>query len=657
MDAREPRLLLVDDDASTLRLLSRILSAYADQRLATSGRQALQLARAEPPDMMLVDMQMPDMSGAQLCAQLKSEPALAHIPVLFVTADDSEATRLEALQLGASDFVIKPIQPDQLQARVAAVLRSEARLAHAKQEVAARLPAAEPPLHTGPARLLVVDDDEGAIDMLRHTLRGVGEVRSVANGSKALELAMAWRPDLVLVDARMPGMDGFDLCRELLRIPGLGHMPVVFVTRLAEAQHETRALELGAADFITKPYSPAVLKARVRNLLELKRRTDIELAAVASQGQRLDAERLAAVIECASDAIVTLNAAGHIMLMNAAAGRLFGVDHHAAPGTAAETVIGARLPGLDLSAPGAATRVLLQRPPCAPLPVEVTVSCLGEGSLRLSTLMIRDLGDREKLEAEATARAAAEAANRTKALMMSYVAHEIGNPLNCVLGFTQLLRHDLAKAATLSPTQAYRLTMIETGCMQLSMLTKDLSDLGHFELGRLPVQRQSTDVARVVDEAVRTVSVLAQQVKVDLRQEAESSAGLRAVADGNRLRQCLINLISNAIKYNKPQGLVTVSVQGLSSGVEIAVTDTGLGMSEQQVAQLFEPFNRLGRQTSAVQGTGLGLAVTRLLIEAMGGQLRVSSRPGEGSRFTIQLLPAEAPTSQARTPSTSSQGL
>lgn len=635
MDTRLPRLLLVDDDATTLRVLSRVLSAYADQRLATSGAQALHLARAETPDMMLIDMQMPGMSGAQLCAQLKSDPLLAHVPVLFVTSDDSEETRLEALQLGAADFITKPIHADQLQARVAAVLRGAARLERAKKEAAAHASQAAPSLHAGPARLLVVDDDEGAIEMLRHTLRGVGEVRAVVNGRTAIELANSWRPDLILVDARMPGMDGFELCSRLQADPGLRHVPIVFVTRLAEAQHETQALELGATDFITKPYSPAALKARVRNLLELKRRTDIELATAASQGQRLAAERLAAVIECASDAVVTINAAGLVVLMNAAAGRLFEIDHHAAPGLSAQTLIGERLPELDLMTPTTPRRVLLSRRSLPPLATEVSISCMGEGSLRLATLMIRDLSDRERLEAEAHARAAAEAANRTKALMMSYVAHEIGNPLNCVLGFAQLLRHDLA--ATLTQTQSHRLTMIESGCMQLSMLMKDLSDLGHFELGKLLVERKRTSAAKIVDEALQTASVLTQQVKIDLRLEAIQVGSSQVLADGNRLRQCLINLISNGIKYNKPEGRVTVSLREAGEWLEIDVADTGLGMDEAQIARLFEPFNRLGRQASPVQGSGLGLVVTRMLIEAMGGKLTATSQPGVGSCFTIHL--------------------
>lgn len=640
MNPRGPRLLLVDDDATTLRALSRILSAYGDQRLATSGAQALHLARAEPPDLMLIDMEMPGMSGTQLCALLKSDPKLANVPVLFVTSDDTQETRVEALQLGAADFIVKPFLGEQLLARVAAILRNAARLEQSKQEVAQTIPTAPSPLHSGPFRLLAVDDDEGAIEMLRHTLSGVGEVRAVQQGRDAMEMAQSWQPDLVLIDALMSGMDGFELCSHLQADPHLKHVPVVFVTRLANFQYEAKALALGATDFVIKPYSPPILKARVRNLLELKRRSDIELAAAATQGQRLTAERQAAVIEGASDAIITINAEGLIVLMNTAAGRMLQLDPRQAAGMPAAALLAPRLPLLTLTPSTVSQRVLVARDDGAAVPAEVSISRVGEGDTQLTTLMLRDRSDRERLEAEASARAAAEASNRTKALMISYVAHEIDNPLKCILSFTQALRSDTS--APLNDTQANRLQMIEAGCLQLTALMKDLTDLGHYELGRLTIAQQPVRAATVVDEALRAAAALADQVEVTLKRDASAADQHWVLADANRLRQCLINLLSNGIKYNRRGGQVIVALNTLDDCVEIAITDTGKGLTDAQVRHLFEPFNRLGQHDAKVPGTGLGLVVTRQLIEAMGGHLEVSSQPGQGSRFAVVLHRAPA---------------
>ncbi len=641
--AKQKSLLLVDDDASTLRVLSKVLAGYPDQRLALSGEQALALARARCPDLILIDMEMPGMSGTQLCSVLKNDSALAHVPVLFVTSDDSEATRLEALQLGAADFVTKPIVAEQLQARVGAVLRTVAEVERAKAE-ATQAALHEPEvLRAGPSRLLVVGSDPVEVSGLHETLEGIGEVRTADARDLVMIMVLArtWRPDLVLVDTALQGREepGFDLCRLFKAAPTLSHVPIVFVSRQADGFDETRALALGAADILARPFSGTVLKARVRNLLELKRRTDIELAMAASEGQRLQADRLAAVVEGASDAIITINAAGDIALMNAAAGRLLAMDPLLSTGRPAADLLTERLPGLDLTQPTSGQRVLLSRCDGTEVPAEVSISTVGNGTLRLTTLMCRDLTDRERLAAESSARAAAEAANKTKALMISYVAHEIGNPLNCILGFAQLMACD--RVAPLNATQAQRVAMIEAGCTQLSTLMNDLSALGHFELGQLSVRRGPVNVLEVLDSALRTTAGLAEQMQVTLTQSREVPEGVLVLADGNRLRQCLVNLLSNGIKYNKRGGTVTITLKVQDQFLQVAITDTGIGMSPEQIAHLYEPFNRLGLQDSRLPGTGLGLVVTRQLIDAMGGQLTVTSSPGDGSCFTFTLLLAE----------------
>lgn len=633
---KEISLLIVDDDSATLRVLSRILSDYSDQRLATSGEQAIALLHARTPDLMLIDMEMPGISGTHLCALVKSDPMLAHVPVLFVTSDDTEPTRLEALELGAADFVTKPISAEQLRARVAAVLRTSTELERAKEEVASAPSLESPVLRPGPARLLLLGGDNQDTRSLRDSLTGIGEIRPVEDVQTALELMGVWRPDLVLVDADSAGADGLRLCESLKATYTQSHVPIVFSTGAAGCFDDTLALALGAADIVGQPHSPAVLRARVRNLLELKRRTDIELAMVAAQGQRLATDRLAAVVEGASDAIITLNSGGCIALMNAAAGRLMKLDPQRVSGTLAARVLEERLPGLDLTRPTSARRVLLQYDGLPPTPAEVSISTVGEGSLRLTTLMFRDLTDRERLEAESSARVAAEAANRTKALMMSYVAHEIGNPLNCILGFAQLLGAD--RDSPLTHSQAQRVAMIEAGCTQLTALMNDLSALGHFELGQLPVVIQPFAADKVVESALLTTSGLAQQTGIQLRLDSTPTVSdTRVLGDSNRLRQCLVNLLSNGIKYNTRGGGVAISLHSLQHHLEIKVSDSGIGMTEEQISHLFEPFNRLGREGGRLPGTGLGLVVTRQLIEAMGGQMSVTSRSDEGSCFTLRL--------------------
>jgi len=259
-------------------------------------------------------------------------------------------------------------------------------------------------------------------------------------------------------------------------------------------------------------------------------------------------------------------------------------------------------------------------------------------------VMLRDISDRERLEAESRSRIEAETASRTKTLMLSYIAHEMGNPLNGMLGFAQLMAAD--DQHPLPPVQAQRLTQILASGNHLEILMRDVMDLGRFETGKLTVELRPVNAARCAQDATEAVSALAQQAGVKLA-SLLASAITHCAADAGRLHQCLVNLLTNAIKYNRPGGWARIEVTSDSQEVAIAVRDNGFGLDTLQRQHLFEPFNRLGRQRAAAPGAGLGLVITRQLVEAMNGQLRVESEPGQGSCFTIVLPGAPSPSLDA----------
>jgi signal transduction histidine kinase len=255
-------------------------------------------------------------------------------------------------------------------------------------------------------------------------------------------------------------------------------------------------------------------------------------------------------------------------------------------------------------------------------------------------VMLRDVSVRQRLAAESAARVEAEATSRAKSQMLSYIAHEMGNPLNGLLGFAQLMALDDANA--LPPAQRERLGHILESGRHLQELMRDVMDLGAFEAGKLRIVLQPVDAGATLAAAAAQLAALATQAGVAIV-ALPPPAPLRVVADADRLLQCLVNLLSNAVKYSRPGGSVEIAIAEAQAGareIGIAVRDDGIGMDTLQLEQLFEPFNRLGRAGSAVPGAGLGLAITRQLVEAMQGRIRVESRPGQGSCFTI-LLPRE----------------
>jgi PAS domain S-box-containing protein len=622
-------LLLVDDDAGAIQVMSRMLAQYSNQRFATSGAAALRLAREASPDLILLDVEMPGMSGFDVCDALKADPLLANVPIIFATSYADTPLHVAALKRGAADFITKPIVAGQLTARVRTQLRARRAEQDLRRDSLAPSDSRSPDVEI--PRILIVDDDIASIQILRQTLTQIGDLHFANSGEQALLLARRLRPDLILLDAHMPGIDGFEVCRILKAEATFRYVPIAFVTRFSDPRHEMRALELGAADFIAKPYTVAILQARARNLLDLKRRTDGDLRAVSEHWRRVGDTRVADIVGAASDGIVTFNADETVVMINAAACRMFGVDHVHAIGSPLRLLFGDDSSTPEVLGSGPSH---ISRPDGSRFPVEISQSSVGAATDLLTTMFLRDTSDRERLEEATGSRIEAEAGSRTKTLMMSYIAHEIGNPLAGLLGFTEVMQCDHDNP--LAPAQARRLEYIATCGRQLQGLMRDVMDLGRFETGNLTVELRAVDAVSCTRQALEAVAAQAASANVSLLLSAAVPL-INVIADAHRLHQCLVNLLTNAIKYNRRGGQARVEFTGSSTHVDIAVHDNGMGMDVLQRRHLFEPFNRLGRQGGSAPGAGLGLMITRQLVEAMRGQLRIESEPGLGSCFTIIL--------------------
>ncbi len=231
---------------------------------------------------------------------------------------------------------------------------------------------------------------------------------------------------------------------------------------------------------------------------------------------------------------------------------------------------------------------------------------------------------------------AAEQASRAKSEFLARMSHELRTPLNAVLGFTQLMasdRHDPP-----SQQQRDRLAQMQRAGRHLLDLINDVLDLAGVESGAAtpPARRVSLD--STVRESLQWVAALAAERQVTLN---AGDVGGTVLADRRRTRQILTNLLSNAVKYNRPGGSVDIeTARRTHEGHEqcgVVVRDTGIGMTEAQVAQLFQPFNRLGAEFSTVEGTGIGLTIVRQIVHRMGGYVEVDSKPRMGSTFTVWL--------------------
>jgi PAS domain S-box-containing protein len=247
---------------------------------------------------------------------------------------------------------------------------------------------------------------------------------------------------------------------------------------------------------------------------------------------------------------------------------------------------------------------------------------------------LHDSTDVHELEQERRARVAAEAANSAKTVFLSRMSHELRTPLNAVLGFSELL--ELDEREPLTERQRRRVKLIRDAGAHLLQMIGELLDLTRIESGKLAIESIDMTLEPLLRDCLEMIRPRADAAGITLLAEPFEPS-LRLHADPTRLKQVLLNLLSNAVKYNRRGGSVTVSVEVQTDRVAVHVADTGVGIATSDLQRLFEPFNRLAHQHSTIEGTGIGLAVTRNLVDLMLGHLGVRSKPGQGSIFSVTL--------------------
>ena len=490
--------------------------------------------------------------------------------------------------------------------------------------------------------ILVVEDDAVIALDLQLQLEDMGYrvVGPADSAAQALALAQHHRPDLVLMDINIRGpVNGVQAAEQLRRAGGA--QPVIFLTSHTDVGTVTQAVGASPYGYLSKPFQSDELRASI----------EVALARAQMERRLLDSEqRWRHVFDDAPLGMALVSLQGEVLQANATLARLLGLEPTRLQGLQQATLVHPEDAVLEARQLDALREGRLRsaqfekrylRADGSELWAQVSVSLLEphDASPRL-LYQVQDLSAQkeaqrrsDELEAERRALERRQAQQQAQAQLLSRVSHEMRTPLNAVLGFAQLLR--LLPADAAHPQGAEYLGHIESAGRHLLAMVDDLLVLQRAHEGQLQLALGSVPLARCVRHALSLLMPLAQAQRVSLVDEVPPQ--LQVCADETRLHQIVSNLASNAIKYNRAGGELRVTARCEGGHVRVDFADDGIGMTAEQLQQVFQPFARAGRERSAIPGTGLGLVISRRLAEAMEGSLSIAARSEGGTVATLEL--------------------
>lgn len=633
---KKARIMVVGDDGRQAAWLCSVLeeAGYQAEIFAELSAFRIALQQRELPAAVIMDMVFPQGgdAGAWGIAELKGQ-GLQTVPVILLSVRQDMEAKLAAHRAGATRYLAKPVER-------AALLR-----------VIADASALAP---TQPYRVLVVNDSKSQLAVHAHMLRHAGmEVREAINPLHVLDMLEGFAAEVLLLDMHMPQCSGPELAAILHDDERYARIPIVYLSTEADIFQQLLALDSGGDHFLVKPVNSAHLVAVV-GMHARRFRQDMGQAKEV-RAARYERERQQQAVD--AHAIVSVaDVMGNIVYTNDKFCEISGYAREELCGHNHRVVKSDRHPPefyVDMWHTLASGKIwqggICNRAKDGHLYwVETSiVPVMDDDGLPYQYISIRtDITHLIKVEqALLESKDAAESASRAKSEFLASMSHELRTPLNAILGFSQLFTMDQRLPQDVRDNAGE----IQQAGQHLLSLINDMIDLSRIEAGRLQLLLEPVQIGPVLKEGWSMVESLARAKGIRLIETACGDQTITVRADRLRLSQVMINLISNAIKYNTPQGTVHIACNSHAGMLRISVSDTGPGIPADMQERIFNAFDRLGEERGEVEGTGIGLIITKRLVEAMGGSIGFESTVGQGSSFWVEFpLTGETPTRESR---------
>ncbi|MCL2793338.1 MAG: response regulator [Spirochaetaceae bacterium] len=476
--------------------------------------------------------------------------------------------------------------------------------------------------------VLIVDDERANIATLTNILSPEYTIYAAKNGQDAIETAKKYLPDVILLDIIMPEMDGYEVFSRLKSIEETRSAPIIFITGLAKDEEEEKGMALGASDYITKPFTPGIVKLRVQNQMQIL--------------NHIKMIKQSSIVENSPQFIIYLSPGGGVNYVNPAALNLTGHTTTEIMANGLELIFGAETAQKikDTYIPNTLQKetdnfeINMTRKDGKIRILAFTSFTAEKGNIGA---IAQDVTEMREMETELiTAKEQAEQSSRAKSEFLSRMSHEMRTPMNAIIGMT-----NIAKISKDPNKKTNCLEEIENASRHLRRLIDDVLDISSLEKNTVNPEHSNFSFIIMLQNVLKGVKLHTEEKQQTLSYNVDQLIPDMLFGDEKRLAQVIQNLLMNATKFTPANGAIQLNARvfGKESGVVILmieISDNGIGIPKEKQATIFSSFEQAdGSLSREFGGAGLGLTISKYIVEMMGGKLWVESELGKGAKFTF----------------------